>query len=163
MPQQTTAAYVKSLNILFLALLAGQILFAAIIFLLHAFTNMNTMLPAETQLFIYIGAAVIFICIMLNQSLFKKRIESIQQLPVLATKLNAYRALYIMRFALAEVPVLLAIILIFLTGNQIIWVFVVTGIVYGITLKHSKERLIQELQLGSDDIDKLSDADGGIG
>ena len=145
-----------------MALLAGQLLFAVIIFLLQTFTNMNTMLQADTQLFTCIGAAAIFICIILNQSLFKKRIETIQQEPVLETKLHAYRALYIMRFALAEAPVLFATILVFITGNQLIWVFVVTGMVYGFTLKPSKERLIQELQLGSDDIEKLNDGDGGI-
>ena len=160
--QQTTAAYFKAFNILFIALMTGQILFAIIIFILTAFTNGKIILQQEAQLFTYIVAALMFICIAINWSLFKKRIELIREEPELSKQLNDYRALYIMRFALAEVPTLFSIIIVFITGNQLIWLFVVIGILSGILLRPSKERLIKELQLGSDDTDKLNDPDAVI-
>lgn len=155
--QQTTAAYFKAFNILFLALLMGQILFAVIIFIVSITTNSNTMPQQQAQLFTYVVAALMFICLAANWSLFKKRIESIRQEPELSKQLNAYRALYIMRFALAEAPTLFAIIIMFITGYPLIWLFVIIGLLIGISLKPSKERLIRELQLGSDDTDKLND------
>jgi hypothetical protein len=160
--QQTTADYFKAFNILFIALMTGQILFAVIIFILTVFTNGKIMLQQEAQLFTYIVAALTFICIAINWSLFKKRIELIKQELELSKQLNDYRALYIMRFALAEAPTLFSIIIVFITGNRLIWLFVVIGIFSGISLRPSKERLIKELQLGSDDIDKLNDPDAAV-
>ncbi len=160
--QQTSGDYFRAFNILFLALLVGQIVFAIIIFAVTNITTGKAMPQQEAQVFIYVVAALMFICIAANWSIFKKKIEAIKQEPELPAQLNAYRALYIMRFALAEGPTLFAIIAVFVTHNPLIWLFVVIGIMVGISLKPSKERLIKELQLGSDDTDKLNDPDAVV-
>ena len=160
--QQTTGAYFKAFNILFVMLIMGQVLFAVIIYLLNKSANGETMPKQEAQLFTGIVAAVMFICIAFNWSVFKKRIELIKQEPKLSAQLDAYRALYITRLALAEAPTLFAIIIAFVTRSQLIWLVVAIGILSGISLKPSKERLIKELQLGSDDADKLNNPEAVI-
>ena len=96
-----------------------------------------------------------FLCMAASWSIFKKRIDRIKQEPDLSARLAAYRALYITRFALAEAPALFAIIFVFVTGSKLIWLVVLIALISFVTLRPTKERLIKELELSSDEIRKL--------
>ena len=156
-PAQTkqTAGYLKALGILFYAMLAGQLSFAVIVYILNTTGASNTMPPDEQRIFEYVAPTVLFLCIAANWSILKKRIEYIRQEPDLSVRLGAYRALYITRFALAEAPALFAIIFVFVTGSKLIWLVVLIALISFVTLRPGKERLIKELDLSSDEISKL--------
>ena len=113
--------------------------------------------PNKAQLFTGIVAAVMFTCIAINRSVFKKRIRLIKQEPGLFRQLDAYRALYITRLAFAEASTLFAIIIAFITRRRPVWFLVAISILSAISLRPSKRRLIRELQLGSDDAHMLND------
>ena len=153
--------YFKAFNILFLALLAGQIVFALVVFVLTRFVFEGGLRndPAVSKVLTITVPALMFISFAASYSIFKKRIELVKQANDLTTQLNDYRALYITRFALAEAPVLFALIAELLTGSPVIWLFVVIGIVSMLSLKPTKDRLIKELELSSNDIDKLEGVD----
>jgi len=157
--QQSLGAYLKALNILFYAIFTGQLLFAFIIYVLLKINAARAMPQNEQRVFEYVVPVVLFLCMAASWTLFKKRIELIKQETNLSAQLNAYRALYILRFALAEAPVLFALIILFVSGAQIIWLFVLIGIVSFITLRPTKERITKELELSSNDMDELEGVD----
>ena len=141
--QHTNAAYFKAFNILFVLFILGQVLLAVIIYLLNKSANGKTMPKQEAQLFTGIVAAVMFTCIAINRSVFKKRIRLIKQEPGLFRQLDAYRALYITRLAFAEASTLFAIIIAFITRSRPVWFLVAISILSAISLRPSKRRLIE--------------------
>ena len=156
---KSSGAYFKAFNILFYAMFVGQLLFALIIFVLLKTKSFSVMPQNEQRIFECLVPVVLFLSMVASWNLFKKRIELIKQETNFSAQLNAYRALYILRFGVSEAPVLFAIIMVFVSGAQIIWLFVLIGIASFITLRPTKERMIKELELSSNAIDELEGVD----
>lgn len=153
--QETTPAYFKAFTILFFALLLGQLLFALIAFVL-VFTGSFSGVDKDTEkILVYMVPLLQISLLIAAHTIFKKRIESIKAGYSLPEKLAAYRALYILRFALIEGATLFAIIAYIITGLALIWVFIAIGIFSFLILKPSKEKLIKELKLGTDEMEQI--------
>lgn len=107
---------IKALNILWLALIIGQLLFALVIIFI-IYTGTVAPMPEMKEIF-FIGALVLAsLGIMTGNRIFKSRLEIAKQQPSLAEKMNIYRAALIIKLALFEGPSLFAIIGYFLTGD----------------------------------------------
>ncbi|HRH49803.1 MAG TPA: hypothetical protein PLP23_13700 [Panacibacter sp.] len=153
--QETTPAYLKAFTILFFALLLGQLLFALIAFVL-VFTGSFSGTDKETEkVFVYMVPLLQISLFIAAHTIFKKRIEPTKAGNNLPEKLAAYRALYILRFALIEGATLFAIIAYLVTGVALIGVFIAIGILSFLTLKPSKEKLVKELELGTDEMEQI--------
>jgi len=149
--QQNVSSYIRSFNILFYALLAGQAMFTAIAFFLRysgAFINSNENLE---KIFIYIVPSLYAIAVAAGTSIFKKKLPVIKMNPVFVEKLSAYRAVYILRFALMEGACLFAIIVYLITGRQMFLLLAVLCILTFFVLKPSKSKLVNELELSSEE------------
>lgn len=155
--QLAPASYLKAFNILFFALLAGQTIFAVIAFALRysgLFTNSNETLE---QIFMYIVPAVYVIAVVSGTAIFRKRLPEIKANVVFNEKLNAYRAVYILRFALVEGATLIAIITYLITGRQMFILLAMLSIFSFFVLKPSKNKLTNELELSSEETELISD------
>lgn len=147
--QQAPASYLKAFNILFFALLAGQTIFAAIALILRYSNSFTGGAEDLEKIFVYIVPAMYVIAVVWGTAMFKKKLPEIKSNSVLTEKLAAYRAVYILRFALIEGTTLLAIITYLITGRQMFIIFAALSIFTFFALKPSKNKLLNELDLSS--------------
>jgi hypothetical protein len=121
----------RASQILCLALMIGNLIFAAIISLLVA-TQGATMPQSEEygDIFLYAALGIAALCVFFAVPGYNKRIATAKnRAGSLNDKLNLYRALLILYMAPCEFAALFAIIAFFLTGNYYLLglVFVMLG------------------------------------
>ncbi|RYD74008.1 MAG: hypothetical protein EOP53_19100, partial [Sphingobacteriales bacterium] len=117
--QQQPVSNIKALSILHFSLLIGQIVFAAIAYYLHSSGTMAVIELGEDEKYVLLGVAALGLLLVgLALSVYKKKIATIKDTaqPV-KEKMMAYRAASLIRWAMLEAPVLVAIIAFLLTGN----------------------------------------------
>jgi membrane protein insertase Oxa1/YidC/SpoIIIJ len=142
---QDSKSYLKLNAILHLALMAGQVLLAAVFIALTGKTEI--ILNPDGDIFFILVPAVALIGIFASGFMFKKFLEQANAKATLQEKLNTYRPALIVRFALLEGPSLFGLVAYFLTGN-LFYVFVSAFIIiYFFTLRPTKEKLENDLQL----------------
>lgn len=159
---QTSAGYFKSLNIVFITLLGGQIAFAVISWALAITGSFTSNALDIAQALNYAVSIFYLIVILGGYAIFRKRIGIIKKENELAKKMNAYRSVYILRFTLFEFATLFAITAFIITGAQHFLLYAGIGILAFLTLKLSKEKLVKELELSSDEIEKINDPEAMI-
>ncbi len=160
--QQTTAVYLKALNVLFIALVTAQVLFAVIAYILKATGSF----PGNTELmgiFIYFVPALDMVCILVAHLVSKKKLSLVDANNSLADKLNTYRAISITRWAMIEGGTLFTIIAYLLTGAQMFLVMMILMILVFLTLSPTVKRILKELPLSSEEQEIMNDPDGLIG
>ena len=162
MPQQTTQQYFKALTVLHFALISGLVFFIVIAYFIErtgAFAGDKIL----GDIFKYMVPALAFICMAAGNMLYKKRVNDIKNKSSLAEKLNAYRAIFILRDALLEGPALFAIIAYLLCGKlELLGVAVLLLLIF-IIIRPAKDKLIKELELSSDETAIIEDDDAVIG
>ncbi len=159
--QNTTAAFLKNMKIVFVALAIIQILLAVIAFILISTglsLNGNNLTPVFTYLIPALCTAMVFV----SMVIFKNKINTIDSNLSLNDKLNAYRGLYITRWAIIEGPIIFTIIAYLLTGAQKFLIIVVVMLVVFISLYPSIQKILKELPLSSNEQDILNDPNGII-
>lgn len=154
--QTIDAGYFKALKIIFFALLTGQVLFLIISYSLVNYGDLDIHAKELEKVFVYIVPFFYLVSILAGYAIFKKKITQVKQEQDLATKLEGYRGLYITRFALLEFATLFAIIAYLITGMQMFIVIAGLSILSFLTLKPSKEKLMKELELGSEELSSIS-------
>lgn len=142
----------KTLNILFLAFLAGQIVFALIFLFVvkppEVVDNTSSFSSILLLLSICLSVAGIFG----GNVLYKKTVEKALIQPTAEQKLETYRGGLIMKYAMLEGPCLLAIIAYFLTGNMQFMYMAGLLIIIFIINKPSKDKIATELQLSGQEV-----------
>jgi hypothetical protein len=150
MPQQTTQQYFKALSVLHFALITGVTLFIVIAYFLRgAIAHGNN--EALANIFQYIVPVLAFICIAAGNVLYKKRVNDIKNKKNLAEKLNDYRAAFILRDALLEGAALFAIIAYMLCSELILLGVAILLVLIFVFIKPTKDKLIKDLELSSDE------------
>ncbi|RYY70012.1 MAG: hypothetical protein EOO13_07915 [Chitinophagaceae bacterium] len=117
--QQQPLTNFRSLTVLHFSLLVGQVMFAAIAYYTVYSGSMGKMDLGKNETAILIAVATFALAmIVLSFSMYKKKIALLKDnnQPV-KEKLMAYRAANLIRWAMMEAPVLLAIVLYMLTGD----------------------------------------------
>lgn len=144
--QQTTKAYLTSLSIIHTALIMGQLLFAGVTFYLN---NSGQYMPDKSlnTVFMLVVPGLVIVGIVASNALFSSRIKNIKEKQDFSAKLEAYRSVSIMRWALLEGPSLFAIICYFLTGNNKFLLMAGILIVIFVLKRPSKDKLVQDLEL----------------
>lgn len=154
--QEPTKQYscTKSLRIIYIALLAGQIIFFAIIIALHAgnFISNNTDLVPVMN---YAVPAVLLFTILFSSGNYRKKLPKAVVIQGLTEKLEQYRKLCIIRYAFIEGGTIFSIIAYFLTGHSLTLACSIAGIVMFASLRPTKEKIIQELELSSEEAKML--------
>jgi divalent metal cation (Fe/Co/Zn/Cd) transporter len=162
MPAQTTQQYFKVLTILHYALITGVLLFALIAFALQSL-NMFGENEELRNVFLYIVPLVALGGVIGGSMMYKKQVNEIKNKNSLAEKLEAYRAIFIMRDALLEGPSLFAIIAYLLTGEILFLALTGSLVAIFILVRPSKDKLAKDLELSSDEMNIINNDDDVIG
>ncbi len=148
--QSSPKQKLKAIQIFFLALTIGLVLFAVIVVVVDF---MNGPVLGKDELVnrdILLGAVIItgVICLFGARSYYNRTMKMVDISSFsLADKLNQYRAALIIYMAFCEGPAIFSVIIFFLTGNY--WVFAITALLLAAMLikAPTKTRMIQEMKL----------------
>ncbi len=149
------SAYLMVRKILFIALLTGQFIFAAVMCLIvYADPQLMGTVDAETENILLIAVAVALITsFLMSFVLGKKLLVSARMKTTLASKLASYQVLLIIQLGAIEVPSLIAIVCYGVTTNMIFLILAALAILTFIIQRPTKSKLIRELQLTADERD----------
>lgn len=152
--EQKQPAYFKALFILFIALLGGQCLFLLIV----AGLSFGGVLIGDAfadKLFIYLVPGLLFAAIFYAASIYKKNLPEIAANMNLKEKMEKYRELFIKRLAIVEGAIIFSIICFFISGNKLLGGCALAGIIFFTTLRPTKEKVIEDLQLSSTEVEEM--------
>jgi cobalamin biosynthesis protein CobD/CbiB len=140
--------YIKTLQILFKALLLGPLLFIAIVIVLFA---TGALIPgitgATANIFLYVVIVVAVLATTMSYKLFSQKLEEAKQQNDLTNKLDGYRAAFILQLALCEGPALFSVICYFLTENKMLLVVLLFLVLNFARLYPTKTKIVQQLEL----------------
>lgn len=137
--------YLKSLSIIHIALILGQVVFGVVCIVVTGKTEI--ILNPEGDVFFLIVPAAALSGMIGAVIIFKKFLEQASVKPNLGEKLVAYRTAIIVRYALLEGPSLFGIVIYYLNGN--LFYLFISGfiILFFLTLRTTKEKLETDLKL----------------
>jgi hypothetical protein len=152
--QQQPVSTIKALTVLHFSLLVGQVVFAAIAYYVRYSGTMPTTDFGANGKFIAIGiGAAGLLLSVFAFSMYKKKVEAIKtNAASLKDKLNAYRAANIIRWAMLEAPVLLAIIIFMLSGDYNLLILVGAILLLFITTRPTVSKAAAELSISEDEV-----------
>lgn len=152
---QSPAAIVKTTTIIHMALAAGQILFAAVTFIIPK----NQVKSAGNDMLIYVVPVLAITCFIAGHILFLKLLSNIKRDTTLKAKLTAYQSATIVRLALLQGASLFGIVCFLLTGKLIPIAISGALIAYFIYLRPTKQKIEDDLNLGYDEKAELDGTD----
>jgi len=159
---QTSKQYFTALQIIYIALIAGQVFFGLIaLFLNKTVGPFSDNLQVRTVL-IYIVPVFIIIGFLGGKYLFRKKMDEVKNKSSLFEKMNEYRAALILRYAFLEGPTFLSIIAYLLTSS---WYFLVIAgfiILIFLTMRPTGDRAADDLELNENERQIISNPDAVI-
>jgi hypothetical protein len=149
----TPKIYFKTVNILFLALVAGQVIFACILLFLNQTQRkrIEFITPEVHHALLWAAPAFAAAGVALGWIIFNTKLKVLQHKDNMAEKLSGYQSAMIIRFAFMEAPSLLALGLFYITGDYIflsVSVFIILAFLFN---RPSKPIIIRHLQLHDDE------------
>ena len=154
----TKPSEIKALQILYTALLVGQVLFLIITSVLIFSENFSTDSSLDKYL-IQISIVCIVIglaCYFTGASLFRKKLEQLNDsTKSLMEKLNDYRGISITRWALSEFATLFSIIMVFVTGSPALLVIAIFLIALFLTTRPSLSKAASDLNVSEMEINQM--------
>jgi hypothetical protein len=151
---QQPVSNIKALNLLHFSLLIGQFVFAAIAWYLSYSGTMKSMATGENIKYIVMGVSALgLLMVILSFSLYKKKIEDLRNSGIATKdKLMSYRAANLIRWAMLEAPVLLAIIAFMLTGHFNFLLLAAAILILFISTKPTASKTAAELGISEEEI-----------
>ncbi len=154
MPQQPISN-VKALAVLHFSLFMGQIMFAVIAAYLIYSKSFYPVVTGE-DLQVMIGSGIMGFCVALVIAafiMFKKKVEKIRlDADDVPGKLSAYRAASIIRWAMLEAPVILAVISFLLTGRYSLLIVAAVLLLIFFYTKPSSFKVAQDLSISEEEV-----------
>lgn len=145
---KTPAAIVRNINIIHMALIAGQAIFAFVMFTQSQQTTIKLDKHDGFILTIPVFAIGSFF---ISSFLFKKLIAKTINVNDLNGKLANYQIAAIVRIALLESASLFAIVIYNLTGNFLFLLIAILLMIYGVIIRPTVETIADDLQLSYDE------------
>lgn len=140
----------RTLSVIHLALIAGQIMFAAVSIAIKGKTEI--ILQANDDIFFFIIPGIALSGILVSSMIFKKLVEQAKTKQAPAEKLKQYLSASIIRWALIEGPSLFAITVYFLKGNLFYILISALLILFMFTLRPTREKVATELDVRPDEL-----------
>ena len=142
---KTPATFLKTLTIIYAALLIGQLLFVIVVFSITNSTVIN--LQPSGDVFFYLVPIFTIGCGLLGAFLYKQQIAKLMDNSLLAEKLAAYQTAFILRCAPTEGASLFGIVIYMNTGNLFYLIIAGFNILYFILMRPTKDKLKEALNL----------------
>ncbi len=160
--KQTSKEYFREGKIVFYALAVSQLFFGLIAFLL---VYSKTIAPPEPALqnsiliIVVLFAAGGFVG---SNFVFNRKLKALKTKLELKERMADYRSALMIRYALLEAPVMLAIILYFLTCDILFLGLAALIVAYFLTLTPTRERAIKDLELSNKEQEQINDPNAVI-
>lgn len=146
--------FLKTITLIYYALLAGQIMFLAVAYLLNS-NQISSKKHEMYDIFIIIVPILIGSGLFLSNFIFKMLIGKIEQNTSIENKLMTYRSALIIKYALMEGPSLFAIVAFLISGNAIFLAFSAVMILAFILQRPNRDKIVQNLNLNGKEADTL--------
>jgi hypothetical protein len=156
--QQTVKSYFMALQIVYFALIAGQLIFAFLSFYLIRSGLFDGEQAELRNIFIYIVPVFVVGGLFISHLLFKSFLNNAKGKISLYEKLTYYRSALIIRYALLEGPSFFAIVVYLLTGDYLFLGMSGLIVLIFFTLKPSVERAINDLELNSEETRRINNS-----
>jgi len=157
---QTSKEYFTSLTIVHGAMLIGQVLFAAVAWFLNQDGPIGD--PESLSVLRIIVPVVLIGGLVGNQVFTRMRLPQLQAKEALGDKLTGYRSLLIIRYALLEGPILLAVVTYLLGGDMTVLLVLVAIMAYFAIQRPTREGAIQALKLNGDEERQVRDPEAKV-
>lgn len=141
---------IKTLQIIHLAMILGQVFFALIAFFLNK--DRAASATEENELLLYIVPLIAAIGVIAGSFMFRKRLAVLSPAASLSEKHALYQGACIMRYAFLQGPSLFAIAIYLMTGNLVFLLFSGLLILYLIYLRPSENTIAETLGLTAEEI-----------
>lgn len=153
---QQPVSNIKALSLLHFSLLIGQVVFAAIAYYLFYSGTLKPMAAGENTKYIVMGVGALgFLMVILSFSLYRKKTERLRNSNIPAKdKLISYRAANLIRWAMLEAPVLLAIIAFMLTGHYNFLLLAAAILIGFISTRPTAPKAAAELGISEEEISR---------
>ena len=156
---QTSKQYFKSMQIVHMALVLGVTSFTIIAFFLNYKGQFSSDDGYITHIFHIVTPILFACCIIASIMIHKLGLKKIKLKNTLSDKLEAYRALFIKRFALLEAAAFFAIVVFMVTSNIIFMSYAAFIIILFVLFRPTKEKIIMELELEPKDRELVDNPD----
>ena len=157
----TTRAYFRTLSILHLALIMGQIMFsltACVVQLVGAY-NTSALTPDIYNVLRYLAPGMALLGIGFSWLLFSARIKALRSLPNATDQYTGYRSACILRYAILEGSSLIALVCFILSNDYLFLVIPAFIILVFIAIRPTKAALLKHLQPAYDQQMLIEDPD----
>lgn len=154
---QTSKKYFSSLAIIHIALTLSP--FFLLGFLMF-FTISEPLSPEDVEtdsfdIFQYIVPLIILINIILNFTFIQNKIGECRKKTDIISKMNSYRTILIMRYAMLEGPALFSFVVYFLTQNMMYIYIGIIPFIFLVMWRPTRDTAIKDLQLNGDEIELI--------
>lgn len=144
--KQTPAGFLKLISIIHLALLGGQMVFGIVAFAQS--TKMYFDIKNNGDPFIFIAPLLAIGGIVAGNLIFKQLLIALESKVSLSEKMMGYQTALIIRFALLEGPSLFGIVAYMISGNLFFLAITVMLMLYFLSLRPTKDKMENDLNLG---------------
>lgn len=149
--------YLKSLQVVHLAMMAGIVFFVSIALFLQLSAGFVQAFADEESLFLLIILVLTSGSIATSFIIERSRKNEIGAEPNLATKLVSYRSLQILTLALHEAPAFVSVVMYLLTGNLFFLGFTISLLLLMLMRFPTESKIAQNLSLDRQQQKQLSE------
>lgn len=136
----TVKGYFNGLTIVYFGIIFSMLLLSAVFCFVRMNEEIQPTPPFDKTTAMLIAGAVTAVSVLGGRFLYNSFTAKIPIQKTLAAKMNLYRMATIIRFALSELPVIVSVVLFFLTAYYELFIFAGIGLLYFFTLKPSKQQ-----------------------
>jgi MFS family permease len=156
---QTSKDYFRTLQIIYYALIAGQVIFGLVALFLNQMIGLDTGLNDLRNIFLFIVPIFIVCGYLASRILYKNSLKKAKSRASLIEKMSDYRAALVVRYALLEGPSFFAVVVYLITGD--LSFLVMAGFIIAIffTIKPTKDRAVRDLELSPYEEQSILDPD----
>ncbi len=147
-------------NILFLGLLAGQIIFGALVLLGLSKNKMQFSIPPVSDPFLIVVPVMAVMSVVAGRFIFNSNLKKINEIQDVPGKFQLYLSATIIRFALIEGVSLLGIVSVMLNNNLFYMAICGLLIIYMISLRPTSYRIDNDINL--DNLTTFNKADNTL-
>ena len=144
-PQSPQSTF-KTITIVHMALLAGLILFGLVVLVIQPEKGI---IINDSNVFFYIVPGLALAAIFVSITVFKKQVNTALNKPTVKEKITFYCSALIQRFAFLQGSSLLGIVVYLQTGNLFYLLMSGIIIIYFISIRPTKDRMLTDLNLTS--------------
>ncbi|HZH87077.1 MAG TPA: hypothetical protein VFD77_07160 [Brumimicrobium sp.] len=151
----TPKVFMRNINTIYMVLFMSMMVFGS-------FTLFNTVawdadFPPSEDVFLIIVPIIFFIGVVLGRILYKRKLDNLANVSLLKDKLQGLKTALIIKFALVEGPFLIGLVAAFSTSNIFYMMSSGTLVMYFLTLKPTKSKIIKDLDLNKELILQFND------